>query len=261
MASVQQYEAIIFEKQEGMAKLKLNRPSVLNAFNLQMLEEIDTALTECDEDDNIGVVILTGVGRAFCVGRDMKWRLDTSQAGTQDKDSKLFNAAFDTLDSFTKPKIAAVNGYCMTGGLELALHCDIIIASEKAVFADTHARFDLHPGQGSSQLLPRMIGWTNAKWMLLTSEQVNAEEAFRMGLVNKVVPADKLDDAAEEVAKKILNNTRNGVRTLKSLIDHGMTMDLSAGLEMEATGYRERALGGQTEESKARMQEFLGKKD
>jgi len=220
------YENIIVEKRAGVAKIMLNRPHALNAVTEQMLAELVAALDDIDKDDAVNVVILTGAGKAFSAGRDLKGILE----GREKPGAWRYRA----LEDCSKPVIAAVNGHCFTGSLELVMCADIIIASENAVFADTHARFGVIPGGGQTQRLPRQIGPKKAKELLFTCDTLSAREAERIGLVNKVVPAEQLEAAAMEMAEKILKNIPETVRTFKDLVNKGMHMDLESGLRMEA---------------------------
>ena len=220
------YENLILEKSNGIAKIILNRPHALNALTEELLSELVTALDDIEKDDSIHVVILTGAGKAFSAGRDLKGVLEGRE--------KPGGSRYKVLEDLSKPVIAAVNGFCFTGSFELVMCADLVIASETAVFADTHARFGIIPGGGQTQRLPRLIGSKRAKELLFTCEQISAREAERLGIVNKVVPPEKLDDAAMEMANKILKNIPETVSTLKYLINQGMKMDLEEGLNLEA---------------------------
>jgi len=220
------YNNIILEKEGGIAKITLNRPHVLNALNEELLSEFVAALENIEKDDSINVVILTGKGKAFSAGRDMKSILEGREyVGGQ---------RYKALEDLSKPVIAAVNGYCFTGALELAMCADIIIASENAVFGDTHARFGVIPGGGQTQRLPRLIGAKKAKELMFLCDTISAQEAKEIGIVNRVVAPEKLDEAAREMAEKIIKNIPETVGTLKSLINKGMETDLETGLKMEA---------------------------
>jgi len=220
------YENIILEKEGGIARIILNRPHALNAVTEGVLTDLVAALDNIEKDDSVQVVILTGAGKAFSAGRDVEGVLE----GREYPGAERYRA----LEALSKPVIAAVNGACFTGSWELVLCADIIIASEKAVFADTHARFGIIPGGGQTQMLPRLVGTKKAKELLFTCEPISAHEAERLGIVNKVVPPEKLDDAAREMAEKILRNIPEAVRVMKRLINEGMKKDLETGLKLEA---------------------------
>ena len=221
------YNNIIVEKEGGIAKIIFNRPQVRNALTEELLTEMVAALEDIDKDDSVGVVILTGKGKAFSAGRDLKGILEGREY--------VGGRRYQALEELSKPVIAAINGPCFTGALELAMCADIVIASEGAIFGDTHARFGVVPGGGQTQRLPRLIGARKAKELIFTCDPISAQEAKDIGIVNKVVPAEKLDAAAREMAEKILKNIPETVRTIQSLINRGMKTDLEAGLKMEAS--------------------------
>lgn len=246
-----EFQHIIVEKKDGIAKIVLNRPQVLNAMNLQMLSELVVALEEADRDEDVRVIVLTGAGRAFSAGRDMK------EVGTTD--FRPGRRAYETIENLKKPVIAAVNGYCYTGAVELVLCCDMIVASEGAIFGDTHARYGLVHGGGGTQRLPRLLGLMKAKELMLTCEPITAQEAERIGLVNKVVPADKLEEAVEDLARKIMNNSSTSIATIKSLANQSARLDLAAGLELERAAYQAHREKGLAEDSQERLRAFLGR--
>ncbi|MDP2953317.1 MAG: enoyl-CoA hydratase/isomerase family protein [Chloroflexota bacterium] len=244
------YENIIVEKKNGMAKITLNRPRVLNAMNEALLQELVAALEDAEADESVRVVVVTGAGRAFSAGRDLK---SISTGGERPGADR-----YAMLERLSKPTIAAVNGFCYTGAFELAMCADIIIASENAVFADTHARYGMVPGGGATQRLPRAIGSKRAKELFFTSDTVTAREAERLGIVNKVVPPEKLDEAVEEMVAKIVKNSPDSIRIMKSLVNNGMRMDLEAGLRLEQEHHKGRL--ARTEDSQDRFQSFMERK-
>jgi enoyl-CoA hydratase len=222
------YSTIIYEKKGRIAKITLNRPEVLNAVNSVMNDELCQAIDEVAKDPEIDVMILTGAGRGFCAGRDLKEVLRFDQG------SRARIGIMERIRKLPFPTICAVNGPAVTGGMELAIACDIIIASEKAVFADTHARAGLVPGGGMSQILPRLVGLNRAKELSFTGRYVPAQEAYQIGLVNRVVPHDQLMAAAESMARDILDCNQKALRKAKSLIEKGQTLGLEAGFGLEA---------------------------
>ena len=197
-----------------------------------MLAELKEALEDIANDDTVDVVVLTGSGRAFSAGADIKEMNNVNQDRPTGRGRLHFevNEAIENLD---KPVIAAINGYCLTGALETVTACDIIVAAENAVFGDTHARWGLTPGGGMTQRLPRRIGAYKAKEMIFTCETITAREAQQIGLVNKVVATEKLDEAVHELACKILANSQASIRIQKSLINRGLKLDYASGLELE----------------------------
>lgn len=220
------YENILLEKKGGIARISINRPHALNAITEGVLNDLVAACDNVEKDDSIHVVILTGEGKAFSAGRDVEGVLEGREYPGA--------ARYRALEALSKPVIAAVNGACFTGSLELVLYADIIIASEKAVFADTHARFGIIPGGGQTQILPRFVGMKKAKELLFTCEPISAREAERLGIVNKVVPPEELEKAAWEMAEKILKNIPEAIRLMKYLVNEGMKKDLATGLQLEA---------------------------
>ncbi len=237
------FSTIILEKSSGVATITLNRPEVLNAQTPESLAELHAALEDVERDDGIGAVILRGAGRAFCAGMDLKTSFGpeglerTKQRGGH---GIRFNAVCRTMEKMSKPMIAAVQGYAVTGGFLLAYTADLLIAAENAQFMDTHARYGLIPGAGESQRMPRRIGLAKAKEMLFTCEPINAEQAERIGLANRVVPLEKLDQAARELAGKILRNSRHSIGVIKSLVNDGARADFETGMKIE----REAIKGG-----------------
>lgn len=252
------YSSIIMERFDGIVRITLNRPEVLNALNSSLLGELKAALREVQMDPEADVVILMGAGRAFSAGIDLK---EISRPPAQGEPDPLLLAVevMDALQEMDRPVIAAVNGYAITGGLELALACDIIIASEKAVFGDTHARVGIMPGGGNSQKLPRLIGTMKAKEMLFASKFLSAQEALSLGLVNAVVPEGELEKAALDLARQIKENDRNIVRRLKKLINQGMKLDLDRALMLERIEFMHCAQHRSPEELERRRQVILEK--
>lgn len=235
------FETVILERKGRMARIILNRPQVLNALNRKLMEELKAAIEEIERDEEVDVVVLTGAGRAFCAGVDLKEAMHPEHAESQFTHSSL--DAFDALTNLDRPVICALRGYALTGGLELALCCDLIVASEDAFLGDTHARIGAIPGAGSSQKLPRLVGAMKAKEFLFTSDLIPARQAERIGLVNRVVPEEKLDEAVEELAEKIMGNNQASVRTIKSMVNRGLSMDLASGMIMERAEFMRFRLG------------------
>ena len=219
------YNTLDLETAGGMAIITLNRPP-MNAVTDEMLDELVTVCTELESDGTVHVIIVTGAGRAFSAGRDGPGVL----AGKE----RPGGLRYAILEQINMPVIAAVNGFCFTGSFELAMCADIIIASDNAKFADTHARFGITPGGGQTQRLPRLIGSRKAKEILFTGRQISAEEAEQIGIVNKVVPHDTLMDEARAMAEMILDNIPETISIEKRLINQSMTTTLEEGLELEA---------------------------
>jgi enoyl-CoA hydratase len=184
-------------------------------------------------DPNAGVVILTGAGRAFCAGLDLR---ELGSSGIRDEGDETFITVVEKMEA---PVIAAVNGFAVTGGFELALACDMIVAAEEAQFADTHARVGVMPGGGMSARLPRAVGIRKAKELSLTGNYLSARDAERMGLVNRVVPRERLMETAKEMASQILGANQRIVRQMKRLYDLTSQATLAEGLRIEQEFFRE----------------------
>jgi len=240
-------DTLLLETQGGIATVTLNRPP-MNAVNEQLLDELVEVCGEIEQDDSVQVVILTGAGRAFSAGRELQGVL----SGTEFPGGPRYRA----LENLSKPVIAAVNGFCFTGSFELAMCADIIIASEKAVFGDTHMRFGVVPGGGQTQRLPKLIGVRKAKELLFTCKRLSAEEAEQLGIVNRVVPHDKLLEEARDMAKQILENIPETISITKKLINQSMNLDLDTGLDLEA-GYHEGGTIAPSPEGRKRIEGFL----
>ena len=230
------YQYILYTKENGVAWLRLNRPEVLNAISPALLSEMKDALEKAGKDDEIGVVVLTGEGRAFSAGVDLKslggHKLEGGRVGPVLDDPA--REMLDIIQTMPKVVIAMVNGYCFTGALEVVLACDLIVAAEEAKLGDTHTRWGIRPSWGMSQRLPLMVGMLKAKELSFTADTITAREAERIGLVNMVVPGDKLEAAVKEMAQKILGNSREAIAACKYLYNRSQGDRLRAGLELEA---------------------------
>jgi len=222
------YENIIFEKEENIAVMTFNRPDAMNALNNQTRAEFREAIAAVAADDQIKVLILTGSGKAFVAGSDIKEFNQTSAY-----DAHNIQRLGGLVENLHKPVIAAVNGFCLGGGNEIAMGCDIIIASEKAKFGQTEVNIGIIPGGGATQRLPRLIGVCRAKELIFTGDIIGAEEAFRLGLVNRVVPVDQLMPTAKEMAKKIAAKSAAALKLAKTAINRGMQTNLESGLNYE----------------------------
>jgi enoyl-CoA hydratase len=222
------YENIIFEKEENIAIITFNRPEAMNALNNQTRAEFRAAIDDVASDDEVKVLILTGSGKAFVAGSDIK----EFNATTPFAAHNIMRLG-EMVEKLEKPVIAAVNGFCLGGGNEIAMGCDIIIASEKAKFGQTEINIGIIPGGGGTQRLPRLIGVGRAKELIYTGDIIRAEEADRLGLVNRVVPMDELMPAAKELAKKIAAKSAAALKLAKTAINRGMQTNLESGLKYE----------------------------
>ncbi|MGK0501065.1 MAG: enoyl-CoA hydratase [Oceanicoccus sp.] len=231
MSTQKAEQLVTCEVADNIAVLTLNRPEVMNALNAALRQQLVDALLTITCNREIRVIILTGNGRAFCAGLDLaELKISGELVKEQGIIGREMLVAFDALNC---PVIAAVNGYAMTGGLELALLCDVIIASENAVFADTHARFGIVPAWGVTQRLPRMIGPLRAKEMSLTGNKIDAQTAYQWGLVNRVVAPEQLMEQAVSLAQDMVACDEGAQTAIKTLIDIGWQSAIEAGLEME----------------------------
>lgn len=222
------YKLLTYEKEEHVVRLTLNRPRAGNTINLELAHELVDACRAINQDDGVRVVILTGAGEAFCIGFDLT-ELRTS---TKDKNSASLSAS--AIAGINCPLLAAVNGDALGAGLELALSCDIRICSDNARLGFPETSYGLIPGGGGTQRLPRIVGKGKATEMVLTAEPVDAAEAYRIGLVSKVVTKQKLHEEAEEIAKKLIARAPIAVRYAKEAVNKGMDMTLAQGLRLEA---------------------------
>ncbi len=225
---------VIFEIKGSVAIITLNRPDRKNAINQALLEGLYNSLEKIADSDEIKVGIITGKGDAFCSGIDLDC-LSTDNLFDPRSDGKDMPEIFAYCD---KPIIGAVNGYAITGGFEIALNCDFLIASEKAVFADTHARVGIHPGWGMSQLLQQAVGQRLAKQFSATCEKIPAQRALSCGLVNEVVPAAKLLARSIEIAEKICSVNFKMMLTMKKLIEAKNSTTLIEAMATEQKGFK-----------------------
>jgi enoyl-CoA hydratase len=229
------YENLLYEVKDSIARITFNRPNVLNALNRKTIEELGECLTAARLNDSVRVVILTGAGeKAFIAGADIN---ELAQRTPVDgKDFSLFGQEIiHRLETLGKPSIAAINGFALGGGCELALACTMRIASSSAKLGQPEVKLGILPGYGGSQRLPRLCGKGIAHELILTGEMITSEEALRIGLVNRVVESAELLSTAESIAKKIMANAPLAVKYAMEAIEHGMEMPQEEGLFLEAT--------------------------
>lgn len=219
--------------QDGkIAILTISRPKALNALNTEVLLELDAAIDDLEKNPEVYVIVLTGEGKAFVAGADISEMKDKSPEEARSFGS-LGSRVFRKLELMDKPIIAAVNGYALGGGCELAMACDIIIAGEKAKFGQPEVGLGITPGFAGTQRLPRIVGAKKAKELILTAETIGAEEAERIGLVNRVVPQDQLLSCSIDIAKTIATKGQIAVRYAKAAINRGMETDMDTGNAIE----------------------------
>ena len=224
---------VIYDKDDGVAWVILNRPSVLNAYNIEMRDELYQALEAVRDDPDVAVVILKGEGRAFCAGADLT-EFGTAPSLAIARDVRFERDLWATFLSIPKPLIAAIHGYCLGSGVEISLLCDIRIASEDAVFGMPEVSLGMIPAAGGTQTLPRFLGIPNALDLLLTRRRINAAEALEIGLVSKVVERAALYAEAEAIAGRLLSMNQGAVRAAKEAVWQGMDLPLDKALDLEA---------------------------
>jgi 2-(1,2-epoxy-1,2-dihydrophenyl)acetyl-CoA isomerase len=227
------FENIIYEKKNGVATVTLNRPQAMNAFTIQMNGELQQALKDADDDKSIRCILLTGAGRGFCAGQDLKGRTPEKKGSLGASLRKLYNPIILRLQRTEKISVAAVGGVAAGAGCNLALACDLRVASEDATFIQAFARVGLAPDCGGSIVLPRLVGLSKAMELLLLAEPVDAREALRIGLVAKVFPAEDLAGAARAIAEKIAHGPRS-IGLIKRAVNRAVMHDLAAQLDYEA---------------------------
>ena len=252
------WKNIIFKKENQIGFVTLNRPEVYNALNHQLLIELGEIIEQIRKDSELGAVILTGAGeKAFVSGADINELSAMNSSILGFDTSREHQSVLNQLERLGKPSIAAINGYCFGGGLELAMVCTLRIASEKARLGLPELGLGIIPGYGGTQRLTRLVGRGKAAEMILTAKPIDAQEAFRVGLVNQVVPSAELIPKAKEMAESILENGSTAIRLAMDLLIRGMDMSLDNSLAFES------ALAGLTigsPEARQRLKAFLEKK-
>lgn len=255
-AKYKQYKYIKVDPhyEEGIALVTLNRPEVLNALSLTLMEELGDALTSLDKDNSVKSVILTGSDRAFSVGADLK-----EVASSKTIDLLIIDqfSIWDEMGRFKKPLIAAVSGWVVGGGCELAMLCDMVVASETAKFGQPEIRRGIGSGAGGTQRMPRAVGKAKAMEIILTGDYVDAEEALRINLINHVYPVDQYLEGALRIARKIAELPPLAVRLAKESVNKAFNSTLSDGLTFERKNYY---LTFSTEDQKEGIRAFLEKR-
>lgn len=248
---------ITVDVHDQIATVQINRPKALNALNSETLHELAECLTEIETRKDIRILILTGAGsKAFVAGADISEMYEATAAEGAAM-ARLADQAFSKLENMPQVTIAAVNGYALGGGCEIAMACDIRIAAETAKFGQPECGLGIIPGFGGTQRLSRLVGKGRAKELIFTCDMIDAQEAYRIGLVNQVVPAEKLMDTCLETGKKIMKKGGYAVSLAKRVINAGMDVDLASGLELEATSF---GLAFSTHDKHEGMGAFLEKR-
>ena len=230
---MQEFETIIYEKNNGIGLVTLNRPKALNVYNLKMRDELYQVLSAMKADPDVMVVIFKGAGeKAFCAGADLTEFL-TAPSPVIARRVRWERDVWGLFLSLPQPVIAALHGYVLGSGIEMALCCDLRIASEDVKFGVPETKLGIIPAAGGTQTLPRIVGRAKALEALLTGEMIEAGEACKVGLVNKVVPRDELFASTEDLARKIMSRSPDAVRCAKQSVHRGLDMTIDQGFELE----------------------------
>ncbi|MCZ7602893.1 MAG: 2-(1,2-epoxy-1,2-dihydrophenyl)acetyl-CoA isomerase PaaG [Melioribacteraceae bacterium] len=252
------YKFIQFDIDSNVGLIKFNRPDVLNSFNLEMGKELHEALEKCDSKE-IRCVVITGEGRAFCAGQDL------AEAVPKDKPlaelgkilDENYNKTILLIRNLNKPVIAAVNGVAAGAGANIALACDIVIASEKASFAQVFSKIGLIPDSGGTYFLPRLIGFQKASALMMMGDKVSADEAEKLGMIYKVISENEFKEKVNEIAKQLATMPTKGFALTKKALNQSMNNDLESQLELEKQLQIE---AGNTHDYKEGVQAFLEKR-
>jgi len=251
------WENILLEKEDAIAVVTINRPKALNALNAATLSELDQVFTGLAADGTVSVVILTGAGeKAFVAGADIAFMQNLTALEAREF-ALLGQAVLNKIENLPQPVIAAVNGFALGGGCELAMACDIRLASETSRFGQPEVGLGVPPGFAGTQRLPRLVGKGRAKELLYSAEMIDAQEAYRIGLVNRVCPAADLLGTARTLARKIASRGQVAVRLTKSAVNQGLEMDVARAIAYEAEVF---GLAFSTGDQREGMTAFLEKR-
>lgn len=230
------YETLRYETKEQIAYVTIDRPKAMNALSTEVLDELQSVFQTIDSDPEIRVAILTGEGKAFVAGADIAQMV--KMTGVEGYETiRRGSQIITVIEAMEKPVIAAINGFALGGGCELAMACDIRIASEKAQFGQPEVGLGIIPGFGGTQRLPRLAGKGMAKYMILTGDYIKADEALRIGLVEKVVTPEELMPECEKIAKKIIKNAPIAVKVAKTTINNGIMLDTATAVALESESF------------------------
>lgn len=252
------FQTILVERSNGVAHLTLNRPEARNALDLAMRDEIETTLRELTADESVRVLVVTGAGGHFCAGGDVKSmqaKRHTAAEGRARVES--MNRVILELVNFRAPTLAQVDGFAVGAGCNLALACDLIVASDRARFGQVFSKIGLVPDGGGSYLLPRLVGLAKAKELVFTAEIIDAAEALRIGLINRVVPAGELAQAVRELAGRIAAGPPITLALAKRLLNRSAHLDLAGALDLEAFS---QAIAVETEDHQEGLRAFFEKR-
>jgi enoyl-CoA hydratase len=251
------YEILKTQIQEGIAMVTISRPKAMNALNTAFFDEMNALLDELNSNDSVKVMILTGDGKAFVAGADIAEMVNKDQNEGQ-AFSEYGQRTFDRIEAMPFPVIAAINGFALGGGCELAMSCDFRIASTKAKFGQPEVNLGLIPGYAGTQRMARLIGKADAMYLLMTADMINADEALRLKLVQKVFEPDVLMDEVMKIAKNIASKGPQAVRKVKEVTRMGLNVSFSEGADLEAKQFG--TLFGEGSEGKEGMTAFLEKR-
>lgn len=248
---------LLLEKGDGIALITINNPQALNALTVAMFQSLEQMLTGLEVDDAVRVVLLTGAGeKAFVAGGDIRYLNSLNVEGAR-AFALQAQRLYERIEVFPKPVIAVINGYALGGGCELAMACDLRIAAETAKLGQPEVKLGIIPGFAGTQRLARLVGKARAKELVFTGEMIDAREAWRIGLVNRVVPADRLMDEAKSVAAKMVDKSASAVRIAKDAIENGLEMDFARASRYEADLF---ALCFATEDAREGLRAFVEKR-
>lgn len=250
------YKNILTEIKDNIGIIKINRPQQLNALNIETIYELNDLIHLWSKDDKIKVIIITGEGKSFIAGADIAEMKDMTKQQAIDF-SEMGQKVLSLIESQEKPVIACVNGFALGGGCELAMACDIRVASDKAKFGQPEVNLGVIPGFAGTQRLARMVGTAKAKELILTGEMIDAQTALSVGLVNQVVPHDNLLDETFKMAQKITSKGPTAVRLAKKVISRGIETDFATGSSFEVEAFGECFASGEAKEG---MSAFLEKR-
>jgi enoyl-CoA hydratase/carnithine racemase len=253
-------EHLTFTVTDGIGKITLNRPERMNAFTFEMIDAWNAALQQCRTDDAVKVILVTGSGNAFCSGGDIVEMGDRLQHTPEQRKNELFNRIERiplALEDLDKPVIAVINGVATGAGMDMALMCDIRYAAQRARFAETYVRVGLVPGAGGAHFLPRLVGVAKALELFLTGEFIDAQEALRIGIVNKIFPDATLMDEVEKIAHRMVKAPALTLRMTKRAIYQGVRNDLRTNLDLISSHY---AVITATQEHKALVNAFIAER-
>lgn len=249
------YNTIKYEVNDSIAKITMNRPKALNALSNEVLRELDKAIDEVVENKDLRALIITGEGRSFVAGADITEMTDANLLEGMEL-SRVGLDVFRRIETLDIPVIAAVNGFALGGGCELAMSCDIRIASENALFGQPEVGLGIIPGFGGTQRLQRLVGQGWAKYLIYSAENIKADKAYEIGLVQDVVPAEELDERVEKLARQIAKQAPVAVRFAKKSINQGAQTDIDTALDIEEVNF---GVTFSTEDKNIGTQAFINK--